>query len=303
VTVHLRIHDPKEAGAMQVNLNRRSGIALCGALAAALMLLVVPSALSQAGGGSTYTDKTGDNAAAADITGVTVSSDAPSGQVLFRISGTNLATNPNQDTEVLIDSDANPVTGDVGEFGADYWFGVADMGYGFEHFDGSTWVETPYTTVQVTGGGTSLLISVNKSELGNTADFNFRVDTWDKTTRSGDVAPDLGTYNYSIVAGGPLIQSVDVVTKPQLGPRAGKTFVLTPAGLHLPSDGSAVTVLPQPDSYSCAATLKSARLPGTGTGGCTFKLTKKARGKALTVVLTVVYEGATTSVPYHFRVG
>lgn len=288
---------------MQVKLNRRSGVPLsvCTALAAAFMLLVVPSALSQ-GGGSTYTDKSGDNAAAADITGVTVSSDAPSGQVLFRISGVNLAMNPNQDTELLIDSDANPVTGDIGEFGADYWFGVDDTGYGFQHFDGSKWVATPYATVQVTGGGANLLISVNKSELGNTTDFNFRVNTWDGATHGGDVSPDIGTYNYSIAAGGPLIQSVDVVTKPQLGPKAGKTFVLTPAGLHLPPDGSAVTVLPQPDSYSCAATLKGARMSGTGTGGCTFKLTKKARGKSLAVTLTVTYEGATTTVPYQFRV-
>jgi hypothetical protein len=287
---------------MQVKLNRRgSGVPLFAALAAALTLLMVPSALAQ-GGGSTYTDKAGDNAAAPDITGVTVSSDAPSGQVLFRISGTNLAANPSQDVELLIDSDANPVTGDIGEFGADYWFGVDHGGYGFQHFDGSKWVDTPYTTVQVTGGGASLLISVNKSELGNTTDFNFRVNTWDDATHGGDVSPDLGTYNYSIQAGGPQIQSVDVITRPQLGPKAGKTFVLTPAGLHLPSDGSPVTVLPQPDSYSCAATLKGAPMSGTGTGGCTFKLTKKARGKSLAVVLTVNYEGATTTVPYHFRV-
>jgi hypothetical protein len=282
---------------------RRSRIGLLAAVAVAALAILVPSASSQAGSGSTYTDPGGDSAAAPDIAGVSVMSDTASGQVLFRISGTNLAMNPNQDVELLIDSDANPVTGDIASFGADYWFGVDDTSYGFEHFDGSTWGDTPHTTVQVTGGGSSLLISVNKSELGNSSDFNFKVDTWDDASKAGDVSPDLGTYNYSIDAGGPLIQGVTVVTKPALGPTAGKTFVVTPAGLKLPSDGSPVSIQPQPDSYACSASLKGVHLAGTGVGGCTFHLTKKARGKPLAVVLTVTYEGATKSFPaYRFRV-
>jgi hypothetical protein len=285
---------------MHVTLARHTGLAAAVVAAAALY---VPSALPQAGTGSTYTDPAGDAAAAADITGVSIQSDQASGQILFRISGTNLATNPNQDVELLIDSDANPVTGDVGSFGADYWFGVDDTGYGFQHFDGSNWNDTANSTVHITGGGSTLLFSVNKSELGNTSDINVRALTWDEVAKNGDDAPDLGTYNYSIDAGGPLITGVLVVTKPQFGPKAGKTFVLTPAGLKLPPDGGVVSVLPHPDSYSCNASLKGVHLAGAGIGGCSFRLGKKARGKSLAIVLTVNYEGATTTFPYRFQVG
>jgi hypothetical protein len=285
---------------MHTDLKRRTGLA---AAVVAAAWLFVPSAHPQAGPGSTYTDPTGDAAAAADITGVSIQSDRASGQILFRISGINLATNPDQDVELLLDSDANPVTGDVGEFGADYWFGVDDTGYGFQHFDGSNWVDTADSTVQITGGGSTLLISVSKSELGNTSDFNLEAFTWDEVAKNGDDAPDLGTYNYSIDAGGPLITGVLVVTKPQLGPKAGKTFVLTPTALKLPPDGSVISVLPQPDSYTCRASLKGVHLTGAGVGGCSFRLGSKAHGKPLAIVLTVTYKGAVTTFPYRFQVG
>jgi hypothetical protein len=62
-------------------------------------------------------------------------------------------------------------------------------------------------------------------------------------------------------------------------------------------------VLPHPDSYSCNASLKGVHLAGAGIGGCSFRLGKKARGKSLAIVLTVNYEGATTTFPYRFQVG
>src|SRR5215471_15533233 len=150
---------------------------LAGALAAA-SVLAVPSALSQ-GSGSTYSDPTGDNSSAGDITGVSITADSTGGQILFRLSGTNLATSTTQMTELNIDSDSNPATGDLSSNGADYWFGIGADGYGFQHYDGQNWVDTPFSTVKIAGGGSQLLISVNRSELGNTSDFNLMVDTWD----------------------------------------------------------------------------------------------------------------------------
>jgi len=269
---------------------------------AAASVLAVPSALSQ-GSGSTYADPAGDGSTAGDITGVNVSADNGSGQILFRISGTNLAASPTQLTVLSIDSDANPVTGDIGLAGADYTFAVGSDGYGFEHFDGHDWVDTPYSTVQIGGGTTDLLISVNRSELGNTSDFNFTVHTFDEATNTGDDAPDGGAYNYSLPDGGPLITAVVTQMTPTIGPKAGRSFVLKPIGLKLPPDGGVVSILPQPDSYSCRATLKGARLAGAGQGGCSFRLTSKARGKSLAIVLSVTYEGATKAFPYRFRVG
>jgi hypothetical protein len=270
------------------------------ALVAVLALVVVPSASPQ--GQPQYPNTDQDSGSAPDITGVSVASDKTSGQIVFRIAGTNLSTSPNFVTMLNIDSDANPLTGDVLSLGSDYWFAVDNTSYDFQHWNGSDWVETPHSTVTVDGSGSSVLISVNKSELANTSDLNFSVDTLDVANKQWDSAPEDGMFNYSLDAGGPNIVSVDLQTTPSSGPKAGKQFVLAPTALHLPPNGSLFGQVPTPESYTCQATLRGRTLAGTGTGGCSLRLAKKARGKTLKVVLTVTYEGATKALPYTFNV-
>jgi hypothetical protein len=271
------------------------------ALATALGLMLVPSASPQ--GGPAYADPSGDSSSAPDVTGVTVLGDKGTGQVIFRITGSNLSTASDLVTLLAIDSDANPTTGNPDWNGADYLFGLDSEGYGFVHWNGSDWVDTSYATVRVTGGGSNVTISVNRSEIGNTSEFNFSVESKNTTTKAYDDAPDLGMYNYSLDAGGPDIQGVMLQTTPSSGPKAGKPFVVSPLALKLPPDGAFISVLPQPESYSCKATLKGRAVPGSGTGGCTLRIAKKkTRGKTLSVVVTVSYEGATKSVPFTFVV-
>src|SRR5436190_2366511 len=244
---------------------------------AALALFAGPAASSQ--GSPQYPDAAGDNSSAPDIAGVTVFSDKTSGQVVFRIVGTNLSTSPNFVTGLNIDSDANPATGDVLSDGADYAFEVDNTSYGFWHWSGSDWVDTPYSTVTVSGGGGTVLFSVNKSEIGNASDFNFSIYTIDVANEQFDSAPNIGMFNYSIDVGGPLILGALVQTKPMVGPKAGRAFTVVPLGLKLPPNGGVVNVDPAPDSYTCRATLKGQALTGTGTGGCTFHRGKKSRAK------------------------
>jgi mevalonate kinase len=64
-----------------------------------------------------------------------------------------------------------------------------------------------------------------------------------------------------------------------------------------------VSIQPRPESYSCRATVKGRRVTGSGIGGCTLRVAKKkTRGKKLTVVVSVTYQGATKSVPFTFVV-
>jgi hypothetical protein len=281
---------------------RRAGPLAACAMAVALML--VPAATPAAG--APYTDPAGDNGAGGDVTGVAVATDKSSGQIVFRITGTNLSTSSDQLTMLNIDSDANPLTGDIQSGGSDYWFGIDNNSYGFQHWNGSDWVDTSYSTVSISGGGSGLLVSVNRSELGNTSDFNFSVETVQMTGgdkfNPGDIAPNDGMYNYSLDAGGPLIEGVDVQTTPSAGPRAGRAFTVAPSNLKLPPTMSLSNAAVLPDSYTCSAALKGKALRGSGTGGCTFKLAKAARRKTLKVALTVHYEGATKTVPLVFRV-
>jgi hypothetical protein len=279
-----------------------------GPIAAALVaaLVLVPSASS-----GNYTDASGDNfGEAGDITSVTVAGDKGSGQIVFRIAGSNLASSDQNELYLDIDADANPNTGSQTDNGAEYAFFIGGNSYGFGRWDGSGWVRAPNTTVRVSGDTSQILISVNRSELGNSADFNFVATTWSMTpiapnivTVGLDIAPDDGAYNYAIDANGPQINSVDVQTTPSAGPRAGKQFVIVPTALRLPPDGRETSAPIVPESYSCTAKLGAKKLAGSGTGGCTFKIAKKkTRGKKLTVQLTVNYQGAAKVVPLTFKV-
>jgi hypothetical protein len=272
-------------------------------LAAALALALVPSASSQAH--PPYPDAGSDSTSAGDVTGVTVLGDKNSGQLTFRVVGANLSTSGSMLTFLAIDSDSNPLMGNVTWSGADYMFAVDNDTYEFDHWDGSDWVPAPYTTVRVCckGGGGNVRFSVNRSELGNTSGFNFSVGTMNFDTLAWDDAPDDGMFNYSLEAGGPDIQGVTLQTTPSSGPRAGTPFVITPVGLQLPPSGALASVLPKPQSYSCRATLRNRPVAGSGTGGCTLRIAKRnTRGKKLNVVVTVTYEGATKSVPFTFVV-
>ena len=270
-----------------------------GPFAAALTaaLILVPTASS-----GTYTDPTGDSGTAGDLVSVTVAGDKGSGQLLFRITGTNIASSETAPLFLDIDSDANPLTGDISFNGSDYEFGVDNTSYGFSHWDGSNWVATPDLSVQVSGNTSQILISVNRSELGNTSMFNFFALTFNSADRSFDGAPDRGAFNFSLDANGPQILSVDVKKTPAAGPRAGKRFVIAPTGLKLPPDGQVTPPTILPESYSCTAKLGAKKL-ATGKGVCSIAIPKKnAKGKRLTVLLTVNYQGAVKVVPFTFKV-
>ena len=270
---------------------------------AVLALAMVPAASS-----GNYADASGDNTGGAgDLTSVTVSGDKGSGQLVFRIAGVNIASSPQNVIFLDIDSDANPNTGNLNDGGADYSFYVDDNSYDFVHWNGSDWVETPNATVRVSGGTSLIMVSVNRAELGNSADVNFSATAFSislgATNPGFDSAPDDGMYNYSLDANGPQINSVNVQTTPSAGPKAGKRFVVVPTALQLPPDARTTPATLLPDSYSCTAKLGAKKLSGSGTGGCTISVPKKkARGKKLTVQLTVNYEGAAKTVPLTFKV-
>jgi hypothetical protein len=261
---------------------------------------------SPAGAAGRYTDATGDGKGAPDVSSVSVASDA-TGQIVFTINVDNLPSNADVRTMVLLNTDVDTGTGAPDSLGADYMFvdDASDHTYGFAHWTGSEWDwDTPYSTVTVTAGQHAVMFSVNRSEIGNTGGFNFWVRTraGDVTADQFDDAPNDGSWNYTLAAGGPQILGLLVEPKPML-PRAGKLFTLTAIGLKLPPDGSAVTIAPQPESYSCTATLGGKPLAGLGTNGCSWQLPKKkTRGKTLKVVVTASYQGATISVPYTFVV-
>jgi hypothetical protein len=268
------------------------------ALAAApLAALAIAAA---AGAVGSYGDATGDGKGAPDVSNVSVASDS-TGQIIFTVHVDSL---PAGDVETLlgIDTDMNAATGVPGTDGVDYMLvdDESDHTFGFGHWTGSEmdWA-TPYTTVSVNATANSVVFSVNRSELGNSGEFNFRVLTKAGDFSAGQIdnAPDSGTWNYSLQAGGPELRGLLVQPAPTRGPKAGRPFAVNLVGVRVAS-----TVVPKADSYSCRARLAGKALAGTGTGGCAWKLPPKSRGKALSIVVTATYEGATTTLPLRFVV-
>jgi hypothetical protein len=272
-------------------------------------LLAVSSAVVLAGAGTAgavgrYTDPSGDGKGSADVTGVSVASDA-NGQILITVS---TAGNPDANggsVVLFLDTDVNLATGKPGTLGADFLFGMDADSYGFARWTGSAWDwDTPYSTVRVATNASGAIVSVNRTELGATESFNFwvRTVTGEEASEQLDDAPDDGTFNYKLAAGGPDIREAGVKTSPESGPRAGRKFVVEPTTLLLPPTGAMISVSPVPESYQCAAKLGAKALRGTGAGGCTFAIPKKAKGKRLSVGLTVSYQGASKNVQLAYKV-
>jgi hypothetical protein len=273
-----------------------------------LALLAVTFTIALTGAGSAgavgrYPDASGDGKGSADVTGVSVLSDAV-GQIIFTVA---TAADPKAGdgwTVVFMDTDANPATGALGTLGADYILSLEEGGFNFARWTGADWdLDTPYATVRVMSTATGVMFSVNRSELGGTASINFwaRSGRGDPVLGQLDDAPDDGTFNYTLAAGGPDIREVGVKTTPDSGPRAGRPFVVQATSLALP----VVPVnglSPQPDSYTCTAKLGAKALRGKGVGRCTFAIPKQAKGKKLAVSLTASYQGASKTVQFVYKV-
>lgn len=283
------------------NMNRARLRLVAVAVALVATALVVAGS---AGATGKYADKTGDGGATFDITGAQVASDA-SGQITFRVDVANIKAG--DDIVLFVDSDANPLTGDVQAGGADYLFLMipSERGYSPAHWNGSDWDDNfTRLSLRVVLTSNGVLVMMNRSELANTSQLNFSVMSLAGDGGPGklDVAPDEGVWNSDLAAGGPDIRQVLVQPKPAAGPRVGKAFSVKVTGLNLPQTDVSGAV--QPESWKCTARLGGKTLAGSGTGGCTFRIPKqKSKGKRLVVTVSVTYQGASKSIqlPYTVR--
>jgi cell division septation protein DedD len=279
---------------------RQALLTLVGTLAVVALAVVSPS-----GALGRYSEPAGDAHGAPDITGVTVTSDT-AGQIVFAISTADLPPEQGIATLVGLDTDSNESTGAPETLGADYMLFVdeGENAFGFLRWTGSDWDDAPSATVRVRSSRTGVLASVNRSELGGTQSLNFWVRTIRGEVASGqmDDAPDDGTWNYTLTAGGPDIREIVVTTSPAPRPKAGKRFTVTPTAVRVPGLDPLAAAPPRPESYTCKAKLGSKALAGSGTGSCTFTLKKAARGKKLTVAVTVTYQGASKTATFVYRV-
>jgi TRAP-type C4-dicarboxylate transport system substrate-binding protein len=213
---------------LRVSLRARERALLVGSAAAlaALLLGCSGSGKDKAGGAKNvsasaahYSDPVGDGGAAPDIRAIDVRS-TPDGRLTFRVTLGQLSSSSKTGVNLWLDTDTNPETGNTtfeDASGTEYQLtafvgskpstrelytcGQTSAGNGcFSQWSGDSWFAADAPTSNVTRAASQVTFSINRSDLGQTGEFNFFV------TRGGkfsDRAPGTGTFNYSLAFGGP----------------------------------------------------------------------------------------------------
>jgi hypothetical protein len=268
------------------------------ALAAALV--AVPVATADAD----FSDTTGDGGGAPDVTDVSVFNDAFN-RVVFaaKIAG-GKAMAADGEIAFVLDSDRNAGTGTNGWdhlvllTGEKTWNVLA--------WDGAAWAEAPVTTAKAYFFDDVVFFGIDRSELGNTAGFEFFVES---TQYAGDealatdAAPDGdGAWSYSIVRKTFGLGASQVVAVTKGGARAGKAFVAGYVYGRLDS--------PEPAAgarTACVATVGGKRVAAKVTSSaeaaaCRLTVPRKAKGKALKLTLTTTLNGKSVTKSYTTKV-
>ena len=211
---------------------RRRTIVLAPALTALVgtPTLAFGGLAGTASNAQTYSDATGEDAAAPDITSIAVSND-DAGAMSFQI---NVSNRPALTLDMLfaILIDSIPGAGDGQTLGADYLLQLIPEGIALFKWNGSDYLfESSSASYTYSTGGPTM--RVGAIDLGKPKSINFFVlaisgITFDAngepvfTNIRRDFAPNFGTYNYEVKT--TLVLSVVNVTTSPRPARAGKAF-------------------------------------------------------------------------------
>jgi hypothetical protein len=260
-----------------------------------------PAATTKAAAGSTtFQDSTAERADSPDITTVVVSN-TNAGAVTFKINGPPRFTD-DMLVDLVIDSDNTATTGDPdtgGEYAIELFGGEANL---FK-WDGTNFSRRTNDPPQSTLTFSQLAITINASELGNSARFNFAVTVitgvtlvngdLDFSAAHADFAPDLGhgLWNYKVNTAPLKLVAKGLKLTPRR-PAAGRTF--TAALTVARNDTGAVL---KGGTVICTATVGGARITArvrkfVGTQArCAWLIPGSARGRPFRGSITVVFEG------------
>src|SRR5262245_20733433 len=261
---------------------------------------------------TTYTDSTGEDPAAPDITTIVVSNN-DAGMISFRI---NVPNRPQltQDLgmNLLVDADNKRTTGSPDLAGVDYAFQLIRNEINLYKWDGTDFTrrfgDPSAVTLSYSYQG-GITVRISAAELGNTSRFNFilEVDSGiafdpvtgapDFTNVKSDFAPgvDARLYPFTVKVPKPTLTVRNFTTTPA-ALVAGKQFTMRL--LTARSDTGAVI---RNGRVTCAAPAGSTPLRAqisrvTGGGAtCTWLIPKDAKGKAFRGSVAVSFEGLNAS--------
>jgi hypothetical protein len=250
-----------------------------------------------------FTDAAGDSGTAADITTVDVTND-DLGQYLVDV-GLAAPYGGADGMSLYLDTDMNAATGDPHAGGAEYLIidDNAANSFFFLTWNGTSWIDSPTNaTVKdaVSTDQKDVLLSVNKSEIGNATGFNFFVVSSEGDGSDGhwDTAPEgTAVWPYKLQN----VLKLSLVAAKSFAVKAGGTWNVAVIVGRSDTGG---TVGPE-GTLVCSATSGSTKLKLDGhsfvSGGsgkptaavCSFKVPAKLKHKVLHATVTVSYQGQT----------
>lgn len=262
---------------------------------------------------TTYTDSTGEDPAAPDITTIVVAND-DAGMISFRI---NIPNRPQLGQDmysiILVDTDNNVQTGSPDEGGTDYALELIRGEISLFRWDGTGFSRRfgdPSAVSLSFAYQGGLNVRISAAELGNTKGFKFFVvvlsgcvvdpvtTDLDCTNALSDSAPGggAGLYPYTVTIAKPTLIVRRLTTTPAAAPVAGKLFTM-----RLTSARSDTGAVIQNGRVTCVGRAGTTRLRAQTaqvTGGaavCSWLIPKGAKGKILRGSVAVSFEGLTAS--------
>jgi hypothetical protein len=285
-------------------------------LAAAAVALALVATAPGSTAATTFTDPTGDSGGAPDITNVVVDNDA-AGTITMTVTTANqadLATDALVD--IIFDTDRNPATGSPS--GGDYRVLIIGQtkSFGFLRWSGSQWDVAPGPTLQLSHSANTFHITINKSDLGGTAAFDFflvGVQLSGDTVASRDDAPDgTAVWTYTLGAAPP---PTTTTTPPPPPPPPPPTVGLGAVSLKAPGlhAGKLFSVRARVSTTATAVRVrcvvkvsgKALRVVGsyaraTHIASCTGRAPVATAGKRLAGTMTVTISGDRDSKTFSF---
>jgi hypothetical protein len=278
-------------------------------LAAAAVVAMPTSALARdaatASNSQTFTDSTGEDANAPDITTIVVSNDN-AGLVTFKLNISNRPTfTDDMLALVFLDTDRKASTGDSQDGGAEYVLELDPGVVTLFKWNGSDYLAAgSQSSVTFGYDSTGATLRASAHDLGNTKGFNFYavavsgittdpMGNADFTNAHSDAAPDAGhgVFTYQVLAKFSL--SVKAFTTGPKPAKAGKKFSASLAANESDTNGPV-----QAGTVKCSAIVggkhltASAHRVANGIASCSWTLPRTATGTLHgTVSLTV--QGAT----------
>ena len=274
----------------------RNTLTLGAVLLLSAMVVAVPtSALAKnataKANSQTFTDSTGEDPKAPDITTIGISND-DAGLITFKINISNRpALTDDMFVDVFLDTDRKASTGDSQNTGAEYVFELVPGSVTLYKWNGSNFLASAsQSSVTFSYGPTGATIRASAHDLGNTKGFNFFADAasglatdamgnLDYTNVHDDLAPDPGhgVFTYQVLT--KLSLSVQAFTTGPKPAKAGKKFVASLAANESDTNGPV-----EAGTVACSAIVGGKRLTATahrvanGIASCSWSLPRGAKG-------------------------